>query len=126
MTTQRGAHPGTVAGRAFIWPSPADQGSEDVQEAEDHGPGFGGVRSGNLEFEQIEAGEAFDGGAAGDGVVTSALTRRGAPRAFGDVQRHGDRRAVELVGQFGTAKRKPADDDAAKLEGELVGVEAVE
>jgi len=106
------------------WAPSANEGGEDVQEAKDHGAGVSRVGSGQLEFEEVEAGEAFDGGAAGDGVVTGTLSRRGAAGAFGDVQGDGDRRAVELVGEFRTAQRKPANNDAAELEGECVGVEA--
>ncbi len=107
-------------------PSPTYQGREDVQEAEEDGSGFGRRRSGELEFEEIEAREALDGGAAGDGVVAGTLPRRGAGGAFGDVQGNRDRRAVELVGEFGASQWQPADNAATELQGELVGVETVE
>ena len=107
-------------------PSPADEGGEDVQEAEEDGAGFARGRGGEFEFEEVEASEALDGGATSDRVVTGTVTRGGAAGAFGDVERDGDRRAVELVGELGAAERQPPDDDAPELQGELVGVEAVE
>ena len=47
--------PGTERG-----PSPANESGEDVQEAEENGASFGGGGGGELEFEEVEAGEAFN------------------------------------------------------------------
>lgn len=70
--------------------------------------------------------EGFDRRAAGDRVVTGALTRGRTACSLGDVERGADRCAVELVGEFRTAQGEPSNDDAAELEGEAVGVETVE
>ena len=104
----------------------ADDRGQDVKEAEDDGASFRGVGRRRLEFEEIEAGEALDRGSAGDSVVAGALTRRGPTRAFRNVQRNGNGRAVELIGQFGTPKRKPSNNDASELDGEAIRVEAME
>jgi hypothetical protein len=58
--------------------------------------------------------------------VPRPLTRRGAPGALGNVEGNGNGSAVELVGELGATEGKPTDNDAAELEGKLVGVEAVE
>ena len=76
--------------------SPPYEGGEDVQEAEDSGTSFDGGGGEELEFEEIEAGQAFDGGTAGDCVVAGSLTRRGTTRALSHVLRL--RRNIENSG----------------------------
>ena len=105
---------------------PADDGREDIEKPEDYRASFRRVRSGDLEFEKIEAGEALDRGTAGDRVMTGAFPRGGTPRAFCDIQRNRNGRAVELIGEFGTAERKPSNHDAPELDGEAVCVETME
>jgi hypothetical protein len=103
-----------------------NDGREDIEETEDDRPGLASVRSGDLEFEEIETGEALDRGAAGDRVVAGAFARCRPPRALRDIQRNRNGSAVELIGEFGTTERKPSNHDASELDGEAVGVETME
>jgi hypothetical protein len=66
---------------------PADDCRQDIEEAKNRRPGFAGVGSRDLEFEEVETGEALHRGAAGDRVVTGAFARCRAARALGHVLR---------------------------------------
>ena len=79
---------------------PADDGGQDVQEAMDDGASFRGVWGGDLEFEEVETGETLDGRSARDRVMPSALTWSRPARSLGQIQRHRDGSAVELIGEF--------------------------
>ena len=88
---------------------PANDCRQNVEEAEDDRASFCGLRGGNLEFQEIKAGEALHRGSACDGVVAGSLPRGRASRALRYVQRNGNGSAVELIGEFGTAERKPSN-----------------
>ena len=106
--------------------SPANQCGEDVEKTDDDDTSPDCGRGGEFEFEEIEAGKAFDGGPTGDGVVAGTFARRGPAGAFGDTERNGDRRAIELVREFGAAQRQPSNDKSTELEGATVRVEPME
>ena len=111
---------GENAGARLRTPSTADEGGEDVEETKESHPGLGGGRRGKFEFEEVEAREALDRGPARDRVVPRTLTRRGPSGALRDVERHGNRSTVELVGELRTTEGKPADDVAAEVESKAV------
>ena len=92
-----GSHFGACPGSGPGTCSAADQGGEDIEESKEGYAGFACLRWVDLQFEEIEAGEALDRGATGDGVVTGTLTWRHSARALRDIERHGNGRAVELV-----------------------------
>jgi len=77
--------------------SAPDEGGEDVQESKENGSGFGGGGGRSLEFEEIETGEALDGGSTCDGVVADAIASRAA-RTFRDIERDAQAGTIELVG----------------------------
>ena len=104
----------------------SNDGGQHVEEAEEESPGLDSVRCGSLEVEEIEARETLHGGAASDRVVARAFARSGPTRAFGDVEGNRNRGAIKLIGELGTTKRKPADDDASEIDGESVRIEPVE
>ena len=106
--------------------SPANQGRQDVKHADEESAGLVRPRSRELEFEGVETGQALDCGTARYRVMARAFTGSGASRAFRDVQRNRDRGAVELIRELGAAKREPANDVTAEVDGEGVGVEAME
>ena len=79
-----------------------------------------------LELQKVEDRGALDRGAARDGEGARLVARRGAADGFSDVQDHGDRRAVELVGEFGPAQRQSVNHVASEGDGEPIGIEALE
>ena len=71
-----------------------------LRKAEDDGASFRRVGRRDFQFEEVETGETLDRGPAGDRVVAGALARGRAPRALGNIERHGNGGAVELIGEF--------------------------
>ena len=56
-----------------------------------------------FDSEKIDDRKTFERAAAGDRVVPPAFAGGGAAGAFGDVETDRNRRAIELVGEFGAA-----------------------